>query len=47
MYGIAHMDSINNVSNNTIALKPMVPADTDPKTKKEKTKRTKIKGHSN
>ena len=31
MYGIAHMDSINNVSNNTIALKPMVPADTDPK----------------
>jgi len=31
MYGIAHMDSINNVSNNTMALKPMVPADTDPK----------------
>ncbi|MBT3506640.1 MAG: hypothetical protein HOK93_05470 [Methylococcales bacterium] len=25
------MDSINNVSNNTMALKPMVPADTDPK----------------
>ncbi|MBT4347789.1 MAG: hypothetical protein HOD21_03035 [Methylococcales bacterium] len=31
MYGIAHMDSINNVSNNTMSLKPMVPADTDPK----------------
>ena len=25
------MDSINNVSNNTMALKPMVPTDTDPK----------------
>jgi len=25
------MDSINNVSNNTMALKPVVPADTDPK----------------
>ena len=25
------MDSINNVSNNTMSLKPMVPADTDPK----------------
>ena len=30
-YDIAHMDSINNISNNTLALKPMVPADTDPK----------------
>ena len=25
------MDSINNISNNTMALKPMVPSDTDPK----------------
>jgi hypothetical protein len=25
------MDSINNITNNTMALKPMVPADTDPK----------------
>ena len=25
------MDSINNITNNTMALKPMVPTDTDPK----------------
>lgn len=25
------MDSINNISNNTMALKPMIPSDTDPK----------------